>query len=330
MSVDRLRLLLCAVPLELTALQKRVASPQVEVVEALDNPQYLTERVQHTRPQVVCLGAAGLAPRLSALVRQLMETAPVPILLFAAGPNQPEVFDALQEGALDVSPADLDSGAIVARLRILAGVKVFRRRPTPIAPASLTPPENGQRRVVAIGASTGGPQALAQLLSSLSPSFPLPIVCVQHIGNGFLNGLVEWLSSRCRLRVQVAQSGEQLQPGNVYFAPDDHHLRIDSNGRIRLNKGPKVDGHCPSATVLLRSVAESYAGAAVGLLLTGMGSDGAEGLRAMAQAGAVTMVQNPSSSVVYGMARRAVELGATDQILSLEELGAALSAVARA
>jgi two-component system, chemotaxis family, protein-glutamate methylesterase/glutaminase len=258
---------------------------------------------------------------------------PCPILVVSAS-VQPEdtqtVFRILEAGALDVFPkprAGLASefekakAELLIKVRILAGVSVFthhRRRPSA---AVMTLPTVAQSRIpqlLALGASTGGPQALLAILQQLPQTFPVPIVCVQHISEGFLSGLVDWLNTNCALHVTIAVPGDRPLPGVVYFPPERHHLEINPGGKLAAVPGAPVAGHCPSVTVLFKSVAAYYRQGAVGVLLTGMGRDGAEGLRAMAQGGGLTIAQDEASCVVFGMPKEAIALGAAQQVLPLD------------
>ncbi|MGK7889143.1 MAG: chemotaxis-specific protein-glutamate methyltransferase CheB [Leptolyngbyaceae cyanobacterium] len=265
-----------------------------------------------------------------------------------------DVFPKPQGG----SAADYDAIklALINKVRVLAGVKVFtqhRRRavvmppPPPPAPASIvtstltsipipplshspTPPLPHSRtphldirspRIIAIAASTGGPNALFTVLKDFPSALPVPVVCVQHISEGFLGGLVTWLDRECQVSVQIAQSGEKPQPGTVYFAPENYHLAINAFGQLAYERSPSVAGHRPSATVLFKSVAAYYRRSVVAALMTGMGRDGADGLLDIAQAGGMTLVQDEASSVVFGMPREAIALGAAQQVLPLGNIG---------
>lgn len=189
---------------------------------------------------------------------------------------------------------------------------------TPTIPIPQRPPS----RILAIGASTGGPQALSTILAALPANFPIPILCTQHISQGFLGGLVRWLNADCAVTVQIAQAGERAQNGHVYFAPETAHLTIDRSGILRCLRGDLRDGHCPSVTALFESVAQSFGQRATGVLLTGMGRDGAAGLLAMARQGAMTIAQDESSCVVFGMPKEAIALEAAQHILPLHQIAA--------
>lgn len=297
----------------------------LQIVATAASSRSALELVAKLRPQVVCSGLE-LSQGIE-LTRALMRETPTPVLLLStqgADPKSEWVSQAREAGALEVlvKPSFRDGTSVVSIasvLRVLAGVKVFARR-TPVTPVLRT----SEPRLVAIGASTGGPQALCRLLKRLDAGFPWPIVCVQHMSPGFLEGMVSWLSSQTKLKVSVAQHGQRPQAGHVYFAPEEHHLRLRSEGLLSVDQGEAVDGHRPSATVLLSSVAQALGSSSVGILLTGMGADGARGLLEMSGVGAVTMAQDEESSVVFGMPRQAVEMGAVKQALSLDEIGARL------
>jgi two-component system chemotaxis response regulator CheB len=175
-------------------------------------------------------------------------------------------------------------------------------------------------RIIAIGASTGGPQALYSILKALPASFPVPIVVVQHISGGFLQGLVDWLNHDCALTIAIAEAGVMPKPGRVYFAPEGVHLRFDHQGCFRLETGVPVSGHCPSATALFEAIASYYRRSCVGILLTGMGRDGADGMQAIAQAGGTTIAQDEASCVVFGMPKEAIALNAVQYILPINRI----------
>lgn len=243
---------------------------------------------------------------------------------------------------------------LINRIKVLAGVSVFTQRfrqATPVTPAiapkspssaSLSSPKSAgsslsvaspyptaatsprldirSPRIVAIGSSTGGPQALHTIFKQLPAHFPLPILCVQHISEGFLQGLVDWLGLETPMRIKIAQAGEVPQPGVVYFPPERRHMQVDSQGRISFLNSPPVAGHCPSVTVLFQAVAAYYRQSAIGILLTGMGRDGADGLLDIANVGGITIAQNEQSCIVFGMPREAIALGAVQHVLGLDEI----------
>ncbi|MBI5598600.1 MAG: chemotaxis-specific protein-glutamate methyltransferase CheB [Deltaproteobacteria bacterium] len=275
--------------------------------------------------------------------KEVMARYPRPLLVVSVSVQEGShnVFNLLEAGAVDVFPKPRSlieeefmarAEELKSRIRILAGVHVFRRvkkgPPAAATPVKLKSPGATPQapRIVAIGASTGGPQALQSILGQLPPDFPLPIVCVQHIGDGFLNGLIEWLGKSSQLSVMIAPEGEAPRPGTVYFPPEGAHLVVDETGRFRHSHEGPVSGHCPSVTMTFKSIAARYGAGAIGTLLTGMGADGAEGMKAIADAGGATIAQDEKTSVVFGMPRRAIDLGAAGEVLPLDSIATAIAA----
>ncbi|MGB0564780.1 MAG: chemotaxis-specific protein-glutamate methyltransferase CheB [Spirulinaceae cyanobacterium] len=234
----------------------------------------------------------------------------------APAATQPTPFQPLADAA-EASPAK-GSGAMVAGLTSSMSMDSASMGSASIRSASTGTVQPLQAamppRVVAIGASTGGPQALKTILSQLPAAFPLPVLCVQHISPGFLAGLTDWLQTLCPLKVQIARAGDRPQAGNIYFAPEQLHLELDRQGCFVQNARALVDGHRPSVTVLFEAVATYYRAAALGVLLTGMGKDGAQGLKVIHEAGGQTIAQDQASSVVFGMPQAAIALGAVQRI----------------
>jgi two-component system chemotaxis response regulator CheB len=175
-----------------------------------------------------------------------------------------------------------------------------------------------------MAASTGGPAVLQTILNQLPKDFPAPILIVQHIAHGFIQGVAEWLDKTSALEIRVASDGQELQPGVAYFAPDDLHLGLRSKSRLQLSDSPPIKGFRPSATYLFDSVAETFDGNAVGVVLTGMGEDGLDGLRKLAKANGHIIAQSKNSSVVFGMPGVAVRDGLADQILAPGSIAHAL------
>jgi two-component system, chemotaxis family, protein-glutamate methylesterase/glutaminase len=273
------------------------------------------------------------------LVREVMARHPLPILVISSWlrpkKDTQTVFRLLEAGALDVmqKPAtgiDSDFAAaahdLIYRIRVLSGVKLRKRK---VLGSHIRTPTAERKNIVGIGASTGGPQALHRLLSALPAEFPLPILCVQHIAEGFSSALIAWLASESKVRVTTARNGDQAVAGTVYFPPDDRHLEVDHQGRLRCSTAAPHEGHRPSVDVTFRSLAQNYGTGAIGVLLTGMGRDGARGLLEIRRAGGTTIAQNAESSVIFGMPKRAIELGAAQQVLPLDEIAAMLTKITR-
>jgi two-component system, chemotaxis family, protein-glutamate methylesterase/glutaminase len=274
--------------------------------------------------------------------RAIMHESPTPIVLISADyrPGDSEkTFNALASGALTVLPkpqgpqrqrfAD-EVANLTMTLKLMAEVKLVRRRSpgasgVPPSPRPAAPRLNEPVRVVALAASTGGPAALATVLAALPESIPIPILVVQHITNGFHKGLVDWLNSVTPLAVRLAEHGQPLHPGEVLVAPPDLHLGVSRGGRVALSEDSPTRGHRPSATHLFRSVTQAFGAGAVGVVLTGMGDDGAAGLRSLKEAGGVVVAQDEASSVVYGMPREAAVLGIVDHVIPLDLIGPTLT-----
>lgn len=332
-------------PVALEILKRLLSSsPEVKVVGTARNGQEALKLIPQLQPAVICTdlhmkGMDGLE-----FTKQVMATDPKPILVISTSVQKEDsqtIFQLLEAGAVDVFPkpnAGLASDyervkrELVNKVKVLAGVKVFTRRQQPsvtttnAAKFSFVPPTTERLlsvttpiRVVTIGASTGGPQALHKILTQLPANFPVPVICIQHISEGFLQGLVDWMATECQLKVKIARSGELPLAGTVYFAPERSHLEVDAQGKFTCANYPPVDGHCPSVTVTFKSVASFYRRAA-GILLTGMGRDGAEGMRAIALAGGVTIAQDEKTCVVFGMPKEAIALGAAQQVLPIQEI----------
>ncbi|MDI9640397.1 chemotaxis-specific protein-glutamate methyltransferase CheB [Oscillatoria amoena NRMC-F 0135] len=332
------------------AILKRIlsSSPDIEIVGTARTGKEALALIPQVQPQVICTDLH--MPQMDGLelTQEVMATFPKPILVVSASVQDrgsENVFKLLQAGAIDVFPKPLAGLAadyekvkneLISKIKILAGVSVFTQRrrvhQSLFSPPAMTLPPTPPpaRRVsypikmIAIGASTGGPQALHRILSPLPADFPLPIICVQHISEGFLQGLVDWLEAECQLPVKIAAMGEFPHPQTIYFPPEKRHLELDPQGRFYYSQASPVSGHCPSVTVTFESVASVYGRSSLGILLTGMGRDGAAGLSAIARAGGLTIAQDEQTSVVFGMPREAIALGAAQQVLPIGEIAKTL------
>lgn len=315
----------------------REAGDMQVVGEARDG-RHALKLADELRPDVVLMDIT--MPEMDGLeaTGEIMHQTPVPIVIVSGsleGRETEIAFQAIRAGALTVMPKPPGFGApnftseaakLQNTLRAMAGVSVIhhwkQRRPT-TKPVEQSVHVSVNPEIVAIVSSTGGPGALSEILGRLPADFPLPVVVVQHIAADFLPSLVKWLDGIAPLSVSIAQPGDQPKPGNVYIAPGQAHLRIDRNLRFCLDT--KTPGrHIPSGDVLFDSVASAYGAKAVGVVLTGMGDDGAHGLRAMYNAGAFTIAQDESSSAVYGMPREAAAQGTTRAVLPLTDIAGAL------
>ncbi|MFT3914114.1 MAG: chemotaxis protein CheB [Anaeromyxobacteraceae bacterium] len=314
----------------------------VEVVgEAEDGHQAVAE-VLRLRPDVVTMDVRMPGQDGLAAIAEIMERAPTPVIVVSAEVGreaQGLSFQALDLGAIEVlgkprgdgAAFERDAEAIRRAVRAVAGLKLVTRRRRP-APPRLPPGAVSAAPVpaaiVGVVASTGGPPAIAALLRGLPAGFAAPVLVVQHIAAGFEAGFAHWLAAEAGRTVRVAAGGEPLTPGAILVAPDGRHL-VARSGLVHLTDDPPVKGFRPAGNVLLEALAREYGARAAGLVLTGMGEDGVEGLRALRARGAPTAAQGPASSVVFGMPRVALESGAAAEAVEADDLAAWVTRVAR-
>ncbi|HET9554659.1 MAG TPA: chemotaxis-specific protein-glutamate methyltransferase CheB [Anaeromyxobacteraceae bacterium] len=311
------------------------ADPGFDVVAVAADGNAAAALARTLKPDVITMdlnmpdadGFSGIA--------RIMADTPTPILVLTANRAEVVGFKALSLGALDIvekpsASANLDEyGAqIRSRLRLLAGVKVIRHLRGLRAQRAVAPLHGSRTELVVIGASLGGPRALAALLKALPASFRAPIAIVQHIADGFTEGLAGWLQQEARLEVREARDGDALRPGVALLAPSGRHLVV-GEGVARLSDTAPVDTFKPSVTPLFVSAARSYAGRACGVILTGMGRDGALGMKTLKEAGAHTLAQDEATSAVFGMPKAAIDLGCVDRVLPLDDIPRALVELTR-
>lgn len=286
------------------------------------------EVVRAQSPDVLLLDLSS-QDALDAIERVMAER-PTPILALDPGLlPRTEAFRALALGALDVVERPSSPGpdfwqATARRLMVLAQVRVVRHVQGKLRKRQATDGAEPPFPLVAIAASLGGPRALSHVLRVIPKGFPAPVCICQHISEGFTEGLAHWLSLETALRVQEATHEQQMEPGSVYIAPSGAHLMIRGDGRLLLDNRPPVRGFRPSCDLLLSSAAEAFGRRCIGVILTGMGRDGARGLKEIRERGGKTIAQNAETCVVYGMPREAVLLGAAEEILALDRIGPTL------
>lgn len=316
-------------------------SPDIEVVGTATNGREALDLVPKVKADVICTDLHMPVMNGLEFTREVMATHPTPILLVSvtAYESSLSAFEVLQAGAVDIflkprASFEIDyeqhAAQLIQKIKILSGVRVFRR-PRSLAAMTVKPVASplqssiriteAHLQVIVIGASTGGPQALYTILNTFPPDFPLPVICIQHINDGFLQGFVDWLASQSRVKMEIAKAGAVPLPGTIYFPQEGHHLKVDGRGRFVISPEPSFDGHRPSVTITMNSVVEYYGASACGVLLTGMGKDGAEGLLAVKNAGGITIAQDQATSVVFGMPKAAIDMGAACYILPLPEIG---------
>ena len=337
-------------PVALEILQRLLnSSSEIDIVGTARNGAEGLEVITRTQPDVICTDLFMENMDGLELTKRVMAEDPRPILVFSSFVQKADVdnvFRLLQAGAADVFPKPASNSAsdyeklksaLIAKIKVLSNMKVTQRQQKQpltvpgkaIASGALSsnqpPMINVSSRVkaIAIGASTGGLQAIQKIVCNLPSNFPLPIICTVHVGTGILTGLVNWLSSDCPLRVKIAEVGESPAPGTVYFAPEKHNLELDVQGKFIYANCAETDKNCPSISAMFNSVASYYGRATVGVLLKGIGRDGAEGLRAIARAGGITVAQDDKGGA-FGMVKEAIALDAVQQVLAVEKMAAFL------
>ena len=313
--------------------------PEISVIGEASHSAEALELVKRLRPHIVVMGVHLPAAGGFSTTKEVMIEAPTPIVIVSNEHDAQQVemsILALRAGALAIAsvPSSLLPEAssageqLIATVKAMSQVKVVRRwrearregsRPWAAAPRPAAATE-APARIVAVAASTGGPAALQQILSELPADFGLPILVVQHIGSGFIDGLVQWLDSICSIHVKRATDGELLSPHTVYVAPDDRHLGVSSRSRIALSQAEQIGGFRPSATFLFESVARVFGESAVHVVLTGMGQDGVPGLQVARQLKGTILAQDQASSIVFGMPGAAIEAGLADYVLPLPSI----------
>jgi two-component system, chemotaxis family, protein-glutamate methylesterase/glutaminase len=327
------------------------ADPGFTVVGEAGDGRRAIELCRDQRPDVVTMDM--MLPVMSGLAatEYIMAHHATPILIVSSSTNRGELFktyEALAAGAVDVLEKPrgdepegdwerrfLAAVRLVSRIRVITHPRARLRSLTPSSSPLIVPPPlplgpSPRRRLIAIGASTGGPGAVVDVLRELPPELDLPVLLVLHIGDPFGSSFADWLDSQTPRRVVLARDGELLSAaaGKVLLAPPGRHLAI-RDGRVALSTGPERHSCRPSVDVLFEAVARESGDASIAALLTGMGRDGAAGLLQIRQAGGATIAQDEATSVVYGMPREAVLLGAAERVLPLRQIGGAIAHIAR-
>ncbi|MEN3953213.1 chemotaxis-specific protein-glutamate methyltransferase CheB [Iodidimonas sp. SYSU 1G8] len=320
--------------------------PRLTVAAAFSTAEEALQQLPTVRPDVISMDVR--LPGMNGLdaTRQIMTEFPTPIVIIAGDLEDSSLqisMNALRAGALSVVEKPVGeshgkyldvAGTICTQLYIMSQVAVVRRRVIggewrSGATSSAPDVEIGPPSMVGIAASTGGPPALAKLLAGMPAEPAAPVAIVQHMGPVFMEGFASWLDSVVPQRVKLAQDQEIARPGTVYVAPGDRHLEVRPGGVLRLNASAPLRGQRPSATILFKSIAEHYGARGLGIVLTGMGEDGAEGLLELRRAGGRTIAEDQSTAVVYGMPAAAVRLGAASLSLPLNLIGPRVATMLR-
>jgi len=326
------------------------SDPEIKVIGTAENGEEAINAVREKRPDVVTMDIN--MPKMDGFeaTRIIMETTPTPIVIVSASWDPKEVektFRAIEAGALaavrkpvGVAHPDYKDHAkeLIQTVKLMSEIKVIKRLPRIKHGKSISAGlsvndlirTTTDVKIVAIGASTGGPPVIEMILSGLPKDFNAPILIVQHIAPGFVQGFADWLANSCRFPVRIATNREVSLPGHAYIAPDGVHMGLDTSGRILFEEGEPENGLRPSVSHLFRSVGKVFGKSAIGVLLTGMGKDGAYELKMMKEKGSITITQDEESCIVYGMPGEAVNLNAATYVLSPPKIAELLSGLLKA
>ncbi len=324
-------------PLAIHSLKKIFSQTEdITVVGTATNGKEALDLIPSLKPDVICTDYYMPVMNGLELTKEIMKRQPMPILILSAFASKDEdlIFNVVNAGAIEVYPksnqADVEKNKVYSRnlinkIKILAGVVAIKKRKVEPAlnkkPLQTVPVErrNGIR-VLAVGSSTGGPNVLETIFSKLPEKYPIPIVCAQHIGAEFLENFVKWLDTQCELNVCIAEDRGTPVPGNIYFPKKKHQLEIDSKGRFSHHPEQKEHLNCPSVNTLFLSMAKHYGESCMGVILTGIGSDGAQGMAEIAKEGGGTIAQKEGTCTVFGMPKEAMALTKIQFILSPEQI----------
>lgn len=300
--------------------------PNMLVVGFAENGLEAIQKTKDLKPDVITMDLTMPKMGGAETIQEIMQQVPTPIIIVSKVEIK-EIVACLGLGAMDFVAVQDDMEALGAELRekvkLASRVRPLRQfKAIPRLPKAPKRERLGpNQKLVAIGVSTGGPQALLAVISRLPANFPSPILVVQHMSKGFIRGLAEWLKQYTQLRVCVAEQGDVILPGTIYFAPDDAHLTVTALGTMALvADSNKIALHVPSVDVLLKSVADVYGTKAIGVIMTGMGRDGVDGIKAIYDAGGTTIAQDEASSVIYGMNKLAVDMKCVSRIVPLDKI----------
>ena len=308
------------------------SDPSLEVIGTANNGQEGLEKTMAIKPDVITMDLTMPVMNGVEAIKKIMEDCPTPIII-ASTMDTKTIIKAFGLGAMDFVSISLNiekfSNQLIEKIKIASKVKPLKRLKTTLSffktPASTEADSVGKKekasKIVAIGVSTGGPNALAAVLSHLPHHLAAGLLIVQHISKGFVNGLADWLQSSTHLNIKVAQTNDVLKNNTILIAPDNYHIQIDGNSLINLSKSKDESKiHVPSIDEMMKSVSKSYGKNAIGVIMTGMGQDGVEGIRAIKMAGGITIAQDKETSVVFGMNKMAIDTGCVDKVLPLDKI----------
>jgi two-component system, chemotaxis family, protein-glutamate methylesterase/glutaminase len=320
-------------------VQILTSDPDIQITGVASTGKEAVELVRSKKPDIIAMAVNMPGSDGFETARTIMEIMPKPIVMVSSIKNDNETLNTnryIESGALAIirrpEPSELEEfpnfhKELILTIKLMSEIKVVKLYPrnrnhNVILSATKDPFENALKRVkvIAIGASTGGPLALQTILSKLTADLPVPVLIVQHIAPGFVSIFKKMLSATSGIRLKIAEDAEKILPGIGYIAPDNFQMGVTKGGKLHLSNEPPENGSKPSVSYLFRSVAQFYGPNSLGILLTGMGKDGADELKDMKDRGGITVVQNEDSSVVFGMPGEALKLGASINAFSLERI----------
>lgn len=316
------------------------SDPNISVVGQAKNGAEVVDLARVLKPDLITMDIRMPLMNGFEATKEIMSNNPCPILVISSSVNDDDLniaFNAIHYGALDIvekprqelnNSYDSISKRIIRKVKILSEIKVLHRRfskfdkPFSSIKSTDTIPKlfKSPYSIVGIVASTGGPIVLKEILSKIPKNFPHPICIVQHIAHGFGKGLVNWLDEFCELTVKFGEDREYLQPGTVYFAPDDYHIEVTEYGTIKIHQEESRFGLRPCGDTLLSSIGFSYKAKGVGIILTGMGSDGAYGMQMLNEFGGMSIAQNEETCMIYGMPKEAITGDCIQKVLSPKDI----------
>lgn len=318
------------------------SDPEIKVIGNVSNGKLAVEFIKHNIPDVITMDIE--MPVMNGLdaTREIMTTTPVPIIIVTGSKNANEIktsMEALAAGAVTLIEKPLGIGhpneeentkKLVTMVKLMSEIKVITRRSKPVvnkieisnklAKQNISIKEFLSKKIVAIGVSSGGPPVLHKIFSGITSKFPVPIVVIQHITEGFLAGMTKWLNDILKIPVHIAANFETLLPGHIYFGPENYLTSVTKTGKIILSKEQNKNSQSHTVSYLFNSIAENYQKDSIVMLLTGMGNDGANELKKIRNCGAITIAQDKVSSLVHGMPGTAIKLDAAEYILNPQEI----------
>jgi two-component system, chemotaxis family, protein-glutamate methylesterase/glutaminase len=311
------------------------SDPDIQLIGLAGNGEEALSILERKKPDIITMDINMPGINGFEITRKIMETRPVPIVIVSSYCNSEDsqmTFKAIEAGAVGILEKPFVGHQnfeemkknFIHTLKLMSEIKVITRwtesKKEKILSIEKRSFKHTDIKVVAIGASIGGPFALRSVLAGLSPGISVPVLIVQHIARGFIEGMIEWLKSDIKLPLHLAAHNMKPEGGHIYFAPDDYQMEVGKNGSIILRKEVAHRGICPSVSSLFSSVADVYGSRAIGVLLTGMGTDGSAELKLMRDKGAITIAQDKETSVVHGMPGEAIRLGGAVHILPPQEI----------